>query len=452
MGFLNDSFKKIIDKIKGKKYIKQQDIEAIMEDIRLSFIEADVNYEVITKFNHLIQQKTLNQQVINKLNSQEQVVKIIKDTLVEILGIKNIPLKLNNSFNTILLIGLQGSGKTTTAGKLSFLINKKYQKKVLIIAADIYRFGAIEQLIHIGKQINIEVFFQKNESILNIVRNGLQYAMHNGFETVVIDTAGRLTIEETMIEEILQIKNITNPSETLIVVDSLLGQQSVNIVQSFHQKLNATGVILTKMDADIKGGVALSIKYMTQLPIKFISSSEKHNDDNFEIFYPERIVSRLLNMGDLLTLIENVEDKINTEQDKKILNSVFKKDYNYYDLEKQLKLLKKIGSMKRFLQFIPGLSSKIKNMPILEQDIFKRFQDIINSMTKEEKKQPHLIENNNRRRNRIAQGSGHKLNDIYALIKFIKKQKQIVNQIGNLNDDESNNSFDPEDLLNKFMN
>ncbi|KND62753.1 Signal recognition particle, subunit Ffh SRP54 [Candidatus Phytoplasma phoenicium] len=451
MSFLKDGFKKIMDKIKGKKYIKQQDIETIMEDIRLSFIEADVNYEVIAKFNHLIQQKTLNQRVVHKLDAQEQVIKIIKDTLVEILGIKNIPLQLNNSFDTIMLIGLQGSGKTTNAGKLSFLINRKYQKKVLLIAADIYRFGAIEQLINIGKQINIEVFFQNNENVLNIVRNGLQHAMYNGFETVIIDTAGRLSIESEMIEEIQQIKKIANPSEILIVVDALLGQQSVNIVQSFHQQLNATGVILTKMDADIKGGVALSIKYMTQLPIKFISSSEKHNDDNFEIFYPERIVSRLLNMGDLLTLIENVEDKINTEQDKNTLHSLLKNDYNYYDLEKQLKLLKKMGSMKKILQFIPGLGSKMKNMPIIEEDILKRFQSIINSMTKEEKQQPQLIANNNRRRNRISQGSGHKLNDIYSLIQFIQKQKQIAKQIGNFKDDE-NDVFNPENLLNKFIN
>ncbi|MDV3166927.1 MAG: signal recognition particle receptor subunit alpha [Vigna little leaf phytoplasma] len=448
MSFLNGGLSKIFNKIRGKKYVNSNDIEFLMKDIRLSFIEADVNYEVITKFNHLVKQKTLGLNVSKGLTTQEQVIKVIKDILIDILGSQNIPLKLTDSFNVFLLIGLQGSGKTTVSGKLSFFIHKKYQKKILLIAADIYRFGAIEQLISIGKKINIEVFFQKNETVLNIIRNGLEYARYNGFEVVIIDTAGRLTLSPEMMEEIKQIKLIAHPQEILIITDALLGQQSVKITQSFHQQINATGVILTKMDADIKGGVALSIKQTTDLPIKFIASSEKHDDENFEVFFPERIASRLLDMGDLLTLIETVEEKIKTEQDTKILNRLLQNDYNYYDLDKQLVFLQKMGSMKKILQFIPGINSKLKNIPMLENNLILCFRSLIQSMTKEEKLKPKLILDSTRRRNRIVKGSGRQLNDLNILIKFMEKQKQVSYRMNSFDDDFFKNS---ENLLNEFL-
>ncbi|MGI3136325.1 MAG: signal recognition particle protein [Candidatus Phytoplasma vitis] len=449
MSFLSDGFSKIINKIRGKKFISSQDIETIMKEIRLSLLEADVSYEVITEFNELIKQKTLGQEVLKGIKPQEQVIKIIKDILTIILGHKNTALSLDKKLNIILLMGLQGSGKTTTAGKLSFWIKKKMQKKVLLIAADIYRFGAVEQLKSIGEKIGIEVFNQKDEKVLDIVENGIKYAEQNNFDVVIVDTAGRLTIDTEMIEEIKNIKQKVNTSDVLIVADSLLGQQSVNIAKSFHEQIGATGIILTKMDSDTKGGAALSMKYITKLPIKFTSSSEKHNDDNFEIFYPERMASRILDMGDILTLIDNVEDKINTKQDKEVLDRILQEDYNYNDLIKQLKLLKKLGSMSKMLSFIPGINSKIKKMPFLENDVIQKFQAIIQSMTKEERLKPKLIENNNRRRTRIVKGSGSEPTDISHLIEFIKKQKQISKQMKNLDLNDLNN---PEDLLSKFLN
>ncbi|WCA22250.1 signal recognition particle protein [Candidatus Phytoplasma oryzae] len=454
MSFLNESLQKIIDKIKNTKYIKEKDIEIIMKEINLSFIKADVNYEVVNKFNKLIQKEALGTKILKGLNPQQQIIKIIKDILIEILGSKEINLNLsnNNILNIILLIGLQGSGKTTTAGKLSLFIEKKLNKKVLLIAADIYRFGAIEQLIQIGKKINISVFFKKNEKINKIIEDGLKYALNNKFDTVVIDTAGRLTIDNEMIGELNNIKTQTNPSEILIVSDAILGQSSVEVVKNFHEKIKATGVILTKMDADIKGGTALSIRYMTKLPIKFISSSEKYNDDNFEVFYPERIVSRILGMGDILTLIENVEEKINSKEEEKILKKILNTEYNYNDLKKQLKIIKKMGSLTKILNFIPGISSQIKNMPILETDFLKKYDAMINSMTNEEKIYPYLIESNNRRRKRIATGSGNTIQDVDSLIKFIQKQKQISSKINKLKDNEKLDKLkNPEDFLKNFF-
>ncbi|MBP3059514.1 signal recognition particle protein [Texas Phoenix palm phytoplasma] len=451
MNFLNNSFQKIINKIKNKKYIQEKDIESIMKEIRISFLEADVNYEVITRFNELIKKKSLGKEVLKGLNPQQQIIKIIRDTLTEILGFQNVGLNLNKKLDTILLIGLQGSGKTTISGKLSFFIKKKLNKKVLLIAADIYRFGAIEQLIAIGEKISVEVFFQKNNKVLDIIKNGLKYALINDFETVIIDSAGRLNIDKELIKELQKIKSISNPSEVLIVCDALLGQESSIVAKSFNEQIGATGVILTKMDADIKGGSALSIKSVTNLPIKFISSSEKHDDD-FEIFYPERIASRILGMGDVLTLIDNIEEKIDKEKDQKILNRILQEDYNYFDLIKQINLIKKIGSMKKILNFIPGIGNQIKNLPFLENDIIKKMESIIKSMTNEEKRNPNLIESNNRRRTRISKGSGNNLKDVNYLISFIKKQKEISKKMGNF----SNNNLledlaNEQDIIKKFF-
>ncbi|MFR0367731.1 signal recognition particle protein [Candidatus Phytoplasma palmae] len=451
MNFLNNSFQKIINKIKNKKFIQEKDIELIMKEIRLSFIEADVNYEVITRFNELIKKKSLGKEILKGLNAQQQIIKIIRDTLTEILGFENVGLNLSKKMDTILLIGLQGSGKTTISGKLSFFIKKKLNKKVLLIAADTYRYGAIDQLIAIGEKISVEVFFQKNNKVLDIIKNGLKYALLNNFETVIIDTAGRLSIDKELIKELQKIKLISAPSEVLIVCDALLGQESAIVAKSFNEQIGATGVILTKMDADIKGGSALSIKSVTNLPIKFISSSEKH-DDEFEIFYPERMASRILGMGDILTLIDNIEEKIDKEKDQKIFNRILQEDYNYFDLIKQINLIKKLGSLKKILNFVPMIGNQIKNFPFLENDIIKKMESLIKSMTIEEKRNPKLIESNNRRRIRISKGSGNNLKDVNSLIIFIKKQKEISKKMGNLaNNNLLDNLTNEQDIIKKFF-
>ncbi|MDV3205219.1 MAG: signal recognition particle receptor subunit alpha [Weeping tea tree witches'-broom phytoplasma] len=452
MSFLNQNLQKIINVIRRKKYFKENDLEEIMKEVRLSFLESDVDYEVITEFNKLIYQKILGKQILKGSAPQEQIIQIIQNTLIEILGPREESLSLTkNNLNIILLVGLQGSGKTTVAGKLSFLIHGKMKKKVLLIAADHYRPGAVQQLEEIGDKINIHVFSRPNEKILHVIHGGLQYAQMNNFDIVIIDTAGFSSITTEVFEQIKNIKEKIKPVETLIVADVLLGQQVAHTVKKIHEQMTATGVIMTKMDADIKGGSILSIKHITKLPIKFISSSEKPNDDNFELFYPERIVSRILGMGDILTLMENIEDKINSQQKEKLIDRLLQEDYNYYDFQKQLNMLKKFGSLKRMLNFIPGINSQIQNMPLVEDNIVNKLESIINSMTIEEKLDPQLIKFNNRRRTRIMKGSGTTFKEITYLIDFLEKQKKIAKNIKNLDSNLGDNS-NYQDLLNKFIN
>ncbi|CAP18260.1 Signal recognition particle [Candidatus Phytoplasma mali] len=451
MDFLSNSFQKIINKIKGIKLIKEKHIEEIMEEIRLSLLQADVNYEVVEEFNSKVKSKALGQEVLKSLNPSQQVIKILNDTLVEVLNSKNIHLNFanNNEITTFMLIGLQGSGKTTTAGKLAILAHKKFQKKVLLIACDIYRPGAIEQLQDIGNRININVFFKKDVTVENIISEGLKYASLNQYDVVIIDTAGTLSINKAMIQELKMIKNLSNPSEIFLVVDVLFGKEITNVAKTFNEKLQVTGVILTKMDADVKGGAVLSVKATTNLPIKLMSSSEKIND--LEFFDAKRMASRLLGMGDILTVIEKVTDNIDKKQGKKMIDRLLDDDYNYYDFQKQLKMLKKIGSIGSLLKLIPGLSSKFGNLNLQDFELNK-FESIIKSMTKEEKFKTNLISLSSRRRMRIAKGSGVKQKDVLNLISLLEQQKKIAKQMGNFEQNKINLEQDPNFILEKILN
>jgi signal recognition particle subunit SRP54 len=437
MSILGEGLQKVINKIRGVKILEHKDIENIMQDIKVSLVEADVHLQVIDKFNQIIEQKTLKQEVLKGLNPKEHIIKIVHETLIQILGStrSDLTFKTNCNLDTFMLIGLQGSGKTTTAGKLALWLRKKNSKKVLLVACDIYRPGAMEQLKVIGKQINIDVFAQINTSVLDIVDEGLKYALQKGYDAVIIDTAGRFDIDEKMMQELQQIKVKANPSEILLVVDCLSGQQFANNAQSFNNQVGVTGVILTKMDADNKGGAALSVRAMTDLPLKFVSSSE--TIDSLEIFNPDRMASRILGMGDILTLIETVNDKIDPHQSKKMMEKLFDDSYNYYDFQKQLKTLKKMGSFSKLLSFIPGLSNKIKQLSDgLGDDGFSKFEVLIQSMTKKEKKNPELIALNSRRRKRIAQGSGNQLSDVNKLITILEQQKKLAKQMKHFDDQD----------------
>ncbi|WP_334330788.1 signal recognition particle protein [Candidatus Phytoplasma prunorum] len=451
MDFLSNSFQKIINKIKGIKLIKEKHIEEIMEEIRLSLLKADVNYEVVEEFSAKIKSKALGQEILKSLNPDQQVIKILNDTLVEILNSKNINLNFanNNEITTFMLIGLQGSGKTTTAGKLAVLARKKFQKKVLLIACDIYRPGAIEQLQDIGNKININVFFKKDVTVENIISEGLKYASLNQYDVVIVDTAGTLSINKVMIQELKMIKNLSNPSEILLVIDVLFGKEIVNVAKTFNEKLQVTGVILTKMDADVKGGAVLSVKATTKLPIKLMSSSEKNDD--LEVFDAKRMASRLLGMGDILTVIEKLTDNIEQKQGKKMIDRLLEDDYNYYDFQKQLKMLKKIGSIGSLLKLIPGLSSKFGNLNLQDFELNK-FESIIKSMTKEEKFKTHLISSSSRRRMRIAKGSGVKQKDVLNLISLLEQQKKIAKKMGNFKQNKINLEQDPNFILEKILN
>ncbi|WP_349401953.1 signal recognition particle protein Ffh [Candidatus Phytoplasma solani] len=437
MSILGDGLQKIINKIQGKTIIESKDIETIMQEIRLSLIQADVNIKVVDKFHDLISQKSLKQEVLKGLKPKEHIIKIINETLTQILGSTraDLILKPKPNLTTIMLIGLQGSGKTTTAGKLALWLRKKNNRKVLLIACDVYRPGAIEQLKTIGKQIKIDVFSNENPKVVNIVDEGLQYAKKEGYDAVIIDTAGRLNIDKKMMNELQEIKTKCNPSEVLLIIDALTGQQSAHNAQSFHQQVGATGIILTKMDADTKGGASLSVRTMTQLPLKFISSSE--TIDFLESFNPDRMASRLLGMGDVLTLIETVTDKIDPVQGKKMMDRFFDNNYNYYDFQKQLKTLKKMGSFSKILSFIPGLGNKIKNLSAdINDENLKKFEVLIQSMTNKERKNPQLISLSGKRRVRIAVGSGNKLTDINQLITLLEQQKKLAKQMKNFNDQD----------------
>ncbi|GAK74124.1 MAG: signal recognition particle protein [Candidatus Phytoplasma asteris] len=437
MSILGEGLQKVINKIRGKKILEQQDIQNIMQDIKVSLVEADVHLQVIDKFNEIIEKKTLKQEVLKGLNPKEHIIKIVNETLIQILGSTRADLtfKPNCNLDTLMLIGLQGSGKTTTVGKLALWLRKKNSKKVLLVACDIYRPGAVEQLKVIGKQINIDVFSKPDTAVLDIVDAGLKHALQEGYDAVIIDTAGRLDIDETMMQELQQIKAKANPSEILLVVDCLSGQQSANIAQSFHNQVGATGVILTKMDADTKGGAALSVRAMTDLPLKFVSSSE--TIDSLDPFNPDRMASRLLGMGDILTLIETVTDKIDPHQSKQMMEKLFDDSYNYYDFQKQLKTLKKIGSVSKLLSFIPGLGGKMKQLSAsLGDDGFNKFEVLIQSMTKQEKKNPQLIALSGRRRQRIAKGSGNQLSDVNKLITLLEQQKKLAKQMQHFDDQD----------------
>ncbi len=420
---LGDRLSTITNKIKGYGKISESNISEITRELRLALLEADVNYIVVKEFINTIKEKALGTEVSNSLKPGEVFIKIVKDELVELLGGEKKDLVVTKSLNTLMLVGLQGSGKTTTIGKLSLFLRKKHSKKPLLVACDIYRPAAIDQLKQIGKQLNIEVFEQGLQDPRITVKNALEYAKENKFDYVLIDTAGRLHIDEELMTELNDVKEIVNPDEVILVVDSMTGQDAINVIQGFNDKLTLTGAILTKLDGDTKGGVALSVRHLTNIPIKFIGVSEKM--DGLEEFHPDRLASRILDMGDIMSMIEKAENIMDDEA----IKSAEKMQKGKFDLEDfliQMKQIKKLGPLENLIKMIPGAKKMGLSNISIDPKQMAHVEAIILSMTKEERRKPEILKA--QRKIRIAKGSGRSVEEVNRLLKQFEQMKVMMKQ------------------------
>ena len=423
---LGDRLQNVVSKIKGYGKITEDNISEITRELRLALLEADVNYQVVKTFINNVNEKALGEEVSKSLKPSELFIKIVKDELVSLLGGEKEDLALKNNPNILMLVGLQGSGKTTTLGKLSLLLRKKYHKKPLLVACDVYRPAAIDQLKQIGKELNIEVYEEGKKDPREIVQNALTYAKENKFDYVLIDTAGRLHIDENLMQELNDIKNLVNPHEIILVVDSMIGQDAINVIEGFNNNLSLTGAILTKLDGDTKGGVALSVRQLTNVPIKFIGVSEKM--DGLEEFYPERMASRILDMGDFMSMIEKAENVI----DEDMIKTANKMKSGKFDLEDflvQLNQIKKLGPLENLLKLLPNAKKMgLNNITINPKDM-AHIEAIILSMTPYERKHPEILKAS--RKIRIAKGSGRSVEEVNRLLKQFEQMKIMMKQFKN---------------------
>ncbi|MFA6682747.1 MAG: signal recognition particle protein [Acholeplasmataceae bacterium] len=424
---LSSRLQMALRRVTGRGALNEKDIEEMMREIRLSLLEADVNLKVIRTFLNNIKAEALGEKILKGLNPGQQVVKVVLDQLVETLGSETSELNLKKAGLSVLMtVGLQGSGKTTAIAKLGKQL-KKDNKKVLFIAADVYRPAAIEQLETLGEQTAIFVYQEGLKKATDIVKNGLKHARENNFDVVIIDTAGRLEIDEEMMAELKAVKALSEPDEILLTLDAMMGQQAANVGLSFHEQLGCTGVIITKIDGDTRGGAALSIKEIAKIPIKFSSTGEKLTD--FEVFHPERMAKRILGMGDVVTLVEEVSENITEAEAMSLMEKMMSGNYNYNDLLKQFKMIKRMGSLSRILGFLPGMRQLRKQMSEVDDNQLLRIEALVFSMTNKERENPNLIKKSYSRRKRIALGAGLTVNDVNKLIESLEAQSQMVKQI-----------------------
>ena len=426
---LSDRLDAAMHKIKGYGTITEDNISDVLKDVRLALLEADVNYQVVKEFTSSVKEKALGEEVRKSLKPGEVFLKILKDELLNLLGTDKVEIEYSKKPTILMLVGLQGSGKTTTIGKLGNLLRKKYNKRPLFVACDIYRPAAIEQLKTIGKSLNIPVYDEGVKNPNEIVRNAMNYAKENNLDYILIDTAGRLHIDDDLMNELSNINDEFKPNEILLVLDSMIGQDAINVINGFNDKLPLTGTILTKMDGDTKGGVALTARHLTNVPIKFIGTSEKL--DGLEEFDPERMVSRILGQGDILSLVEKVEGVISEEEAESTYKKMKKGNYDLDDFLKQFKQIKKLGSIEGLLKLIPGARKMgLNNVNIDPKDI-ARIEAIILSMTMEERKHPEIIKAS--RKIRIANGCGRKVEDVNKLLKQFEESKKMMKMFSNGN-------------------
>ena len=426
---LSDRLQDVVHKIKGYGKITEENISEMMREIRLSLLEADVNYKVVKEFTNNVKEKALGEEVDKSLNPGELFVKIVKDELTELLGGENTPLNVNGNPATLMLVGLQGSGKTTTIGKLANYLRKNNKKKPLLVACDVYRPAAIDQLKQIGKELNIEVYSEGKGNPVEISKNGIKYAKDNGYDYVLIDTAGRLQIDESLMEELDNIQKEVNPDETILVIDSMMGQDAINVINGFNDKIKLSGVILTKLDGDTRGGVALSVKHLTNLPIKFIGVSEKM--DGLTPFYPDRMASRILGMGDILSIVEQVQSEIDEKEAEKTAKKMMKGNFDLEDFLNQLNQIKKLGPLENLLKLLPGAKKMGLNNVNIDPKIMKRTEAIVLSMTLEERRDPSILKAS--RKKRIADGSGTTVTDVNKLLTQFEEMKKMMKMMGNGN-------------------
>lgn len=430
---LSERLQNTIAKLTGKGKVSESDVKEMMREVRLALLEADVNFKVVKEFVKKISERAVGADVMKSLTPAQQIVKIVNEELVELLGGSNAELIQGKKITVTLMVGLQGAGKTTTAGKLALNVKKSMKKKPLLIAADVYRPAAVQQLKTLGKQLDIEVFYVDKDPV-DIVKEGLEFAKENYYNYVIIDTAGRLHIDELLMTELKDIKEAVEPDEILLVVDSMIGQEAVNIATSFNEQLDITGVVLTKLDGDTRGGAALSIKSITGKPIKLIGMGEKMNA--LEVFHPERMASRILGMGDILTLIEKAQANIDEDEAKKMQEKMLNQSFTFEDFLVQLNQMKKLGSIKDILGMIPGMG-KLKNMDMgnIDEKQFVYIEAIIQSMTIKERQNPDII--SVPRRKRIAAGSGRPISEVHKLIKQFEEMRKMMKQFGGMMNDKS---------------
>ena len=426
---LGDRLQNALHKIKGYGKITEDNISEMMREIRLSLLEADVNYKVVKEFTNTVKEKALGTEVANSISPGDLFVKIVRDELQNLLGGENVPIKTDGNPTITMLVGLQGSGKTTTIGKLANLLRKKYKKKPLLVACDVYRPAAIDQLIQIGKELNIEVYSEGKGNPVDIANNGVNYAKNNGFDYVLIDTAGRLHIDNELMDELDNIVREVNPHEILLIIDAMMGQDAINVITGFNDKLSLTGVILTKLDGDTRGGVALSVRHLTNIPIKYIGISEKM--DGLTEFYPDRMANRIIGMGDVISLVEKVQNEIDEKEAEKLAKKMKKGNFDLEDFLSQLNQIKKLGPLENLIKLIPGAKKMGLNNVNIDPKQMKHIEAIILSMTKEERQNPNILKAS--RKQRIAKGSGRTVTEVNALLNQFEQMKQMMKMVSNGN-------------------
>ena len=426
---LGDRLDKAISKIKGYGSITEDNISDVLREVRLALLEADVNYQVVKDFTNNVKEKALGEEVKKSLKPDEVFLKILKDELLELLGTDPVYIETKKKPTLLMLVGLQGSGKTTTIGKLANLLRKKYSKRPLLVACDIYRPAAIDQLKTIGKSLNIPVYEEGKKNPVDIVKDSLEYAKENNLDYILVDTAGRLQIDEDLMNELININNEVKMDEILLVLDSMIGQDAINVIMGFNEKLPLTGTILTKLDGDTRGGVAISARYLTNVPIKFIGTSEEL--DGLEEFDPNRMVSRILGMGDMMGLIEKAESIMNEEDAEESLKKMKKGKYDLEDFLKQFKQIKKLGPLESILKMIPGAKKMGLNNINIDPKQVSRIEAIVLSMTPKERRNPEIIKAS--RKERIAKGSGTSVQEVNKLLTQFEESKKMMKMMSSGN-------------------
>lgn len=426
--YLGDRLSSAIKNIKGMGKITEDNIDTAIREIRMALLEADVNYEIVKEFTNNVKTKALGLEVSKSLKPEEVFIKLIKDELVSLLG-ESEDLYVSGNPSVLMLVGLQGSGKTTTAGKLSLFLRKKYNKKPLLVACDIYRPAAITQLKQIGKELNIPVFSKDNATVNEIITDALSYAKENNNDYIIIDTAGRLQLDEKLMDELKSVEDNFKVDEKILIIDSMIGQDAINVIKGFNETLHLTGCILTKMDSTSKGGVALCVRHLTNVPIKFIGDSEKM--DGLSLFDAQRMANRILDMGDILSIAEKAEGLMSEDEAKDLSKKMLKGKYDFEDFLNTMKQIKKLGPLENLLKLIPGARKMGLNNVNIDPKEMAHVEAIILSMTPYERKHPEVLKA--QRKIRIANGSGMKVEDVNRLINQFEQMKKMMKSMSNGN-------------------
>lgn len=426
---LSEKLEKSFKLLKGQGRITEINVAETLKEVRRALLDADVNYKIAKSFTDSIKSKAMGQDILKAVKPDQMIVKLVHDELVELMGSSSEDIDLKGSPAVVLVSGLQGSGKTTFSGKLAMLLKKKKGKNPLLVACDIYRPAAIEQLKVIGDEIDVPVYAEEdNRNPVKIAIAAVKHAKKNGYDLLIVDTAGRLAVDETMMKEIAAIKNALNPRETLFVVDSMTGQDAVNTAKEFNERLDYEGVVLTKLDGDTRGGAALSIRSVVNKPIKFISAGEKL--DALDVFHPDRMADRILGMGDVVSLVEKAQEQYDVEEARKLKKKIAKNQFDFNDFISQIHQIKKMGNVKDLASMIPGVGKALKNVDI-DDDAFNGIEAIIQSMTPEEREMPNVM--NGSRRKRIANGSGTTIQEVNNLIKQFNETRKMMKMVSNKN-------------------